>query len=82
MEPVKHWQFGDAGVGENAPETRTTVGKRGHRRDLRAPNGVEFAADQRFDSRICFRDGAENLPTTSLRLDIARAGLYCRDQLG
>jgi hypothetical protein len=21
MEPVKHWQFGDAGVGENAPES-------------------------------------------------------------
>jgi hypothetical protein len=36
-----------------------------------APNGVEFAADQRFDSRIGFRDGAENQPATSLRFDIA-----------
>jgi len=50
---------------------RATIGEGDHRRVLGAPNGVEFAADQRFDSRIGFRDGAENLPATSLRFDIA-----------
>jgi hypothetical protein len=65
MEPVKNWQFGDAGIDENAPEPRTTVGEGGHRRVLGAPNGVEFAADQRFERRIGFGDGAENPPASN-----------------
>jgi hypothetical protein len=71
VEPVKNRRRDDAGIGENTPERWTTVGEGGHRRVHGAPNGVEFAADQRFDSRIGFRDGAENLSSTSLRFDIA-----------
>jgi hypothetical protein len=44
MEPVKHWQFGDAGAGENASETRTTIGKHGRRRVLSMPNGGDAAS--------------------------------------
>jgi hypothetical protein len=67
--------FSDVGVGENAPETRTTVGERGQHRVPGAPNRVEFAADQPFDSCIGFRDGAEDLPLTGLRCDIANPHL-------
>jgi hypothetical protein len=71
VEPVKNWQFSDARVRENAPETRTTVAEHGQHQDLGAPNGFGFTADQRFDSCIGFRDGAEYLPATSLCFDIA-----------
>src|ERR1700722_1007828 len=71
VEPVKNRRRCDAGIGETMPETRTPGGERGQHRVLGAHNGVESAADQRFDSRIGFRDGPENLPATSLRFDIA-----------
>jgi hypothetical protein len=61
--------FAGRNLGQVSP--RTIVGEGGHRRVLGAPNGVEFVADQRFDRRIGFRDGAEYLPATGLRFDIA-----------
>jgi hypothetical protein len=81
VEPVKNWQFSDVGVGETAPETRTTRGERGHRRVLGAPNRVEFAADQPFDRCIGLRDG----PGCLLRkLDIRNpsSALQCHSPAG
>ena len=45
-----------------AAKAGAPVGERGQRRVLGSPDRVEAAADQHFDVRIGFRDGAENLP--------------------
>jgi hypothetical protein len=60
-----------AGVGENAPKSRTTIGEGRQRGVAGSAGGVEAPADQRLDVRVGFRDGAENLSATGLRFDIA-----------
>jgi hypothetical protein len=60
-----------SGIGENAPEPRTTVGKGCQRRALDLPDGIHAPTDQRFVVRISFGDSGENLLPTTLRFDIA-----------
>ena len=71
VEPVEHRRLGDTGISQNAPQAGAPVGERGQHRVLGSPDGVEAAADQHFDVRIGFGDGAENLPPASLRFNIA-----------
>ena len=75
VEPVEDRRSGDAGIGENAAKTGTTVGERGHRGVLGSADGVKAPADQHLDVRIGVDDGAENLPATGRRFDIADANL-------
>jgi len=71
VELFGHRRPDDAGIGENAPETRAAVGKGSQRRVLSSPNSVEVTADQRLDVRAGFGDSAENLLAAGLRFDIA-----------
>jgi hypothetical protein len=64
-----------SGIGENAPEPRTTVGKGCQRRALDLPDGIHAPTDQRFEVRISFVDSGENLLPTTLRFDIANPHL-------
>jgi hypothetical protein len=75
MEPVEHRRPGDVGIGENAPEPRTTVAEGGQCRALGSPDGIQAPADQSFEVRISFGDRGENLPSTSLRFNIANPHL-------
>ncbi len=47
------------------------VGEGGQHRTVSPADGIEVAADQRFDVRAGFGDGAEDLAATRLRFDIA-----------
>ena len=71
MEPVQDWQPIDASVEKNAPQSGTAVGERRQRRALGASDSVEAAADQRSEVRVGLGDGAEDLPSSGRRLDIA-----------
>jgi hypothetical protein len=70
-EPVQHRRFQDASIGENTPESRTTIGE-GRQRDVTgAANRVEVLSDQPFDVCPGLRDSAENLTAAGFRFDIA-----------
>src|SRR5271157_1467012 len=68
---VEKRRRGDAGVSENAPEPGTTIGESGQRGFFSSADSVEVSVDQHFDVRFRSGDGAENLPATGLRFDIA-----------
>jgi hypothetical protein len=75
VKPVENRQFGDAGIGQNAPKARTAIGE-GRQRDAIYPtDGVEVPADQYFDVRVGSDDGAENLTSMNLRFDVADPNL-------
>ena len=72
MEPtVEDRRLGDDGGGQYGPETGTSVGETGQLRLGASADGREVPADQLLDVGIGFGDGCENLPPSSLRLDIA-----------
>jgi hypothetical protein len=56
---------------EDAPQSGTAVGERRRRRALGVSDRVEAAADQRRAVRVGPGDGAEGLPLSARRLDIA-----------
>ncbi len=58
-------------IKKDAPQPGTAVGERGQRRALGASCGLEAAADQCSEVRLGLGDGAEDLPPSGCRLDIA-----------
>jgi hypothetical protein len=71
VEPVENRRFQDARIGENAPESGTTIGESRQHGVLVSANRVEVVSDQPFDVRPDFRDAVENLTATGRRFDIA-----------
>ena len=71
VKPVQDREFRDASVEEDAPQPGAAVGERGQYRVLCPPDRVEVAADQRHEIRVGLRHGAEDLPSSCRRLDIA-----------
>src|SRR6202041_2729992 len=67
MEPVQNWRFQDTTIGENTPESRTTIGEGGPRGVVGAANRIEVLSDQPFDVCPGFRDGTENLTAAGFR---------------
>ena len=49
MEPVQNRQFQDASIGENTPESRTTIGEGRQRGVTGGANRIEVLSDQPFD---------------------------------
>jgi hypothetical protein len=49
MEPVQNRRFKDASIGENTPESRTTIGEGRQRGVAGAANRIEVLSDQPFD---------------------------------
>ena len=68
---IKNRQLADAGISENAPKPRASVGEGSQHRVLGSADRVEAAVDQHFSVGIGFGNGAENLSPASLRFDIA-----------
>ena len=75
VEPVEKRRCSDAGIGENAPEPRTTVGEGGQRRGLGSADGVEVPADQPREVSAGSGDSAENLAPPRVRFDVAHPHL-------
>jgi len=68
---VENRQLGDTGIGQNTSKARTPIGEGRQRGAFRSADSVEAPADQHLDVRVGSGDGAENLPATRLRFDIA-----------
>ena len=62
----------DTSIGENTPESRTTIGE-GRQRGV--ANRIEVLSDQPFDVCRGLRDAAENLTAAGVRFDIANRHL-------
>src|SRR3954452_22257540 len=75
MKPVEDRKSLDASVEKNAPQPGTAVGKRRQRCALGPPDRIEAAADQACEIRVDLRHGAEDLPSSARRLDIADPNL-------
>jgi hypothetical protein len=75
MKPVENWRFGDSGIGENASESRTSIGEDRQFGAFRSADGVKVPADQCLGVRIGFRDGIENLSCTGFGFDVANPHL-------
>src|SRR3954466_12922443 len=75
MKPVEYRKPLDASVEKNAPQPGTAVGKRRQRCALGPPDRIEAAADQACEIRVGLRHGAEDLPPSARRLDIADPNL-------
>src|SRR5215212_1923435 len=71
VEPVEYRKPLDSSVEKNPPQPGTTVGKRRQRCALGPPDRIEAAADQACEIRVGLRYGAEGLPSSARRLDIA-----------
>ena len=71
MEPVQGRKSGDARLEKDTPQPGAAIGERGQYRRPGASHGVETAADQRREIRVGLRHGAEHLPASRRRLDIA-----------
>src|SRR3954452_6838359 len=71
VEPVEYRKPRDARVEKNAPQPETAVSKRRQRCALGPPDRIEAAADQACEIRVGLRHGAEGLPSSARRLDIA-----------
>jgi hypothetical protein len=75
VEPVEYRKPRDASVEKNAPQPETAVGKRRQRCALGPPDYIKAAADQACEIRVGLRYGAEDLPSSARRLDIADPNL-------
>src|SRR5215217_784121 len=75
VEPVEYRKPLDASVEKNAPQPGTAVGKRRQHCALGPPDPIEAAADQACEIRVGLRYGAEDLPSSAGRLDIADSNL-------
>src|SRR3954470_24085440 len=75
MEPVEYRKPRDASVEKNAPQPGTAVGKRRQHCALGPPDRIEATADQACEIRVGLRHGAEDLPPSARRLDIADPNL-------
>src|SRR5215213_7718682 len=75
MKPVEYRKPRDASVEKNAPQPGTAVGKRRQHCALGPPDRIEAAADQAYEIRVGLRHGAEDLPPSARRLDIADPNL-------
>src|SRR3954469_18216668 len=71
VEPVEYREPLDASVEKNAPQPETAVGKRRQRCALGPPDRIKAAADQCSEIRVGLCHGAEDLPSSARRLDIA-----------
>src|SRR6476661_10201657 len=71
MEPVENRESLDASVEEDAPQPGAAVGERGQYRILGASYTIEAATDQGREVRAGLRHGAEHLPSSCRRLDVA-----------
>jgi hypothetical protein len=71
MKPVEYRKPRDASVEKNAPQPGTAVSKRRQRCALGPPDRIEATADQACEIRVGLRYGAEDLPPSARRLDIA-----------
>ena len=71
VEPVEDREPIDTGIEKDAPQPGTAVGERRQRCALGPPDRVEAAADQTCEIRVDLRHGAEDLPPSARRLDIA-----------
>src|SRR4051794_23770749 len=71
MKPVEDRKPLDASVEKKAPQPGTAIGKRRQRCALGPPDRIEAAADQACEIGVGLRYGAEDLPSSARRLDIA-----------
>ena len=77
-KPIENRRFSDAGIGESAPKSGTTIGAGRQFGVFRSADAVEVPADQHPDVRVGFGDGAEDMPATELRFDIANPHLQMK----
>jgi hypothetical protein len=75
MEPVQNRWLKDASIGENSPESWTTIGEGRQRGVAGAANRIEVLSDQPFNVCPSLRDGAENPTAAGFRFDIANPHL-------
>jgi len=75
VEPVENRRFQDTSIGENTPESRTTIGEGRQRGVAGAANRIEVLSDQPFDVCPGLRDAAEHPTAAGFRFDIAGPNL-------
>jgi hypothetical protein len=70
VETIENWWLCHSGIGEDGPQTGTTIGERGQARAAGSPYCLESLPDPFPDVRVALGDGAEYLPA-------ARASRRC-----
>src|SRR3954453_15931359 len=75
VKPIQNRWFRYASIGQNHPQTRTTVGERGHLGGIGPAYGFQCLLDLHGEIRIGFSNGAESLAGTVSSLDVADADL-------
>jgi hypothetical protein len=68
--------FVTPGIGQYRPQTRTTVGKRGHLGGLGLPRGFKVSQDQRHDVSVSLRHRCKHLSFSGGGLDVADAEFH------